>query len=210
MRNPKGLCVAIVAAAAIAAFGGAGTASAARTCATGSPEEAVCGAGAGKKPYSGRVLMRRVGWLLTTNLANVTCGASEMELEYGASEGSPITGAVNALSASECVTTGLVPTSCTTTVKHLPYATALESSGEGKSVLTVSDEAGVGFKVVCGTVLSCEFLTTSGQLSGVNGSPTQFSASEMPLSHETGAICPSTAKWDPVYEVVFPAGFTVL
>lgn len=210
MRYPKGLCIAILAAAAFTAFGGAGTASAARICATGSPEQAVCGLGAGKKPYSGRVWLRRVGWLLTTNLANVSCGASEMELEFGTSEGSPITGTVNALSVTECATTGLVPTSCTTTVKNLPYAASLESSGEGKSVLTVSDAVGVGFKVVCGTVLSCEFLTASAQLSGVNGSPTQFSATELPLSHENGAICPSSAKWDPVYEVVFPAGFTIL
>jgi len=191
----KNLALAAIAAAAFMAFLGAGTASATQLC-TDSGE--VC------TEYSGTITGTSTNATLATNLANVECSDSATTIVANSSTGAPILGEVTGLEFTGCRTeVGLVP--CTVTVKNLPYG----GSVEGKT-LTVTDPVGAGAKVVCGTVLSCEFLTKSASLSITNGSPTVAVAKEVQLSHETGAICPSTATWSATYSVTSPTGLTVL
>jgi hypothetical protein len=200
----KNLTLAAIAAAALMAFLGAGTASATQLCATSGtgPE---CAGAAGKFEYSGAITGTSTNATLSTNLANVECSDSATTIVANSSTGAPILGEVTALSFTGCQTEGLVHTQCTVTVKNLPYSASLEGLS-----LSVTDPVGAGAKVVCGTVISCEFLTGAANLAITNGSPTVAVAKEVALSHENGAICPSTATWDATYAVTSPAGLTVL
>jgi hypothetical protein len=191
----KILALAAIAAAAFMAFIGAGTASATQLC---TDSGGVC------TEYSGNINGTASNATLATNLANVECSDSVTTINAFASTGAPILGEVTALSFTGCRTeVTLIP--CTVTVRNLPYSASLE----GKT-LTVTDEAGAGAKVVCGTLLSCEFLTKKAQLTITNGSPTVAEAKGVELSHETGTACPSTATWSATYAVTSPTGLTVL
>jgi hypothetical protein len=191
----KILTLAAIAAAAFMAFIGAGTASATQLC---TDSGGIC------TEYSGNITGTSTDATLATNLANVTCDDSHTTINATSSTGAPILGSVTALSFTGCRTElTLVP--CTVTVKNLPYNASLE----GKT-LTVTDEVGAGAKVVCGEVISCEFLTKSANLAITNGSPTIARAEKVPLSHEIGAICPATATWSATYKVTSPTGLTVL
>jgi len=191
----KILTLAAIAAAALMAFLGAGTASATQLC---TDSGGIC------TEYSGNINGTATNATLATNLANVECSDSVTTINASSSTGAPILGEVTALEFTGCRTeVTLVP--CTVTVKNLPYSASLE----GKT-LTVTDAVGAGAKVVCGTVLSCEFLTKSASLAITNGEPTTARAEKVPLSHETGAICPETASWSATYKVTSPAGLTVL
>lgn len=196
MKWIKNLTLAAIAAAALMAFIGAGTASATQLCTD---------SGSGCTEYSGDITGTSTDATLATNLANVECSDSATTIHANSATGTPILGEVTALSFTGCQTEGLVHTACTVTVKNLPYSAELE----GKS-LTVTDPVGAGAKVVCGTVLSCEFLTTKAILTITNGNPTTARAENVALSHETGAICPSTATWSATYKVTSPTGLTVL
>jgi hypothetical protein len=203
----KNLALAAIAAAALMAFLGAGTASATQLCSLVKPAEGAtaCSAAAGKWEYKGNITGTSTDATLATNLANVECSDSATTINAASSTGAPILGEVTALSFTGCQTEGLVHTACTVTVRNVPYSASLE----GKT-LTVTDPLGAGAKVVCGTVLSCEFLTTKAELAITNGSPTTARAEKVALSHETGAICPSTATWSATYKVTAPTGLTVL
>jgi len=203
VKRIKNLALAAIGAAAFMAFLGAGTASATQLCAT-SGEGAEC-AGTGKFEYSGTITGTSTNATLSTNLANVECSDSATTIVANSSTGAPILGEVTALSFTGCQTEGLVHTACTVAVKNVPYSASLE----GKT-LTVTDPVGAGAKVVCGTIISCEFLTTAANLTITNGSPTVAVAKEVALSHETGAICPETATWNATYSVTAPTGLTVL
>lgn len=195
MKWIKNLTLAAIAAAALMAFIGAGTASATQLC---TDSGGVC------TEYSGNITGTSTNATLATNLANVVCDDSHTTINASSSTGAPILGEVTLLEFKGCRTeVTLVP--CTVTVKNVPYKASLE----GKT-LTITDEVGAGAKVVCGTVLSCEFLTKSASLTITNGSPTTASAEKVSLSHETGAICPETATWSATYSVVAPTGLTVL
>lgn len=196
MKVFRNLALAGIVAAAFMAIIGAGTASATQLC---TDSGGIC------TEYSGNITGTSTNATLATNLANVECSHSETTINAFTSTGAPILGEVTALSFTGCQTEGVVHTACTVTVKNLPYSASLE----GKT-LTVTDSVGAGAKVVCGTVLSCEFLTKSANLAITNGSPTVARAENVALSHETGAICPSTATWSATYSVVSPAGLTVL
>ncbi|MFL5897748.1 MAG: hypothetical protein ACJ76D_04715 [Solirubrobacterales bacterium] len=208
MKYIRILGLAAVAAMALMALIGAGTASATTICATGGSPEAGCGAGKGE--YSGPVVAKSTNATLKTNITNVVCETSETTLNPSASTGTPsIPGEVSALSFTGCKTEGIAPISCTVTVRNVPYEGSIESNGGGLSTLRVKDSVGAGAKVVCGTILSCEFLTKEAVLSVKNGAPTVASASEVSLTR-SGSICPETATWSADYNVTSPAGLTII
>ena len=195
MKRSRNLSLVAVAAAAFLAFVGAGTASATQLC---TDSGGVC------TEYSGKITGTSTNPTLATNLANVVCEDSQTAIFASSSTGAPILGEVSELTFSGCHTeVTVIP--CTVTVKNLPYSASLEAK-----TLTITDEVGAGAKVVCGTVLSCEFLTKSASLAITNGEPTVAKATAVALSHETGAICPSTATWSATYSVTSPTGLTVL
>jgi hypothetical protein len=196
VKRIENLALAAIAAAAIMAILGAGTASATQLC---TDSGGVC------TEYSGNVTGTSTNATLATNLVNVECEDSHATVNASSSTGEPILGEVTALSFTGCHTEGPFPTQCSVTVKNAPYSASLE-----RTTLTITDPAGAGTKVVCGTLLSCEFLTTKATLSITNGNPTTARAEKVELSHEAGAICSTTATWSATYSVVSPTGLTVL
>jgi hypothetical protein len=192
----KNLALAAIAAAALMAFIGAGTASATKLC---TDAGGVC------TEYSGNITGTSTNATLATNLFNLACEDSHATVTASSSTGAPILGEVTALSFAGCRSEGFAGQSCTVTVKNLPYNASLE----GKT-LTVTDPVGAGVKMVCGTQISCEFLTTRVELVVTNGEPTTARAEKVALSHENGAICPATATWSATYAVTSPTGLTVL
>jgi hypothetical protein len=191
----KNLTLAAITAAVFMAFTGAGTASATQLC---TDSGGVC------TEYSGNITGTSTDATLATNLANVECDHSSATITANSSTGTPILGEVTGLGFSGC-RTELTEIPCKVTVEHLPYNASLE----GKT-LTITDPVGAGAKVACGTVLNCPFFTKSATLSITNGEPTVAVANAVGLSHEGGAICPSTATWSATYSVVSPTGLTVL
>jgi len=195
MKLIHNLALAAIAATALMAALGAGTTSATQLC---TDSVGVC------TEYSGNITGTSTNATLATNLANFECSDSAATIHANNSTGAPILGEVTALSFTGCRSeVTLIP--CTVTVRNLPYSASLE----GKT-LTVTDAVGAGAKVVCGTWLSCEFLTQKAELAITNGEPAVARAEKVELSHETGAICPSTATWSATYAVTSPAGLTVL
>src|SRR4051812_18437814 len=192
----KNLALAAIAAAALMAFIGAGTASATQLC---TDSGGIC------TEYSGNISGTSTNATLATNLANVECSHSTTTINASSSTGVSIPGEVTALAFIGCQTEGIVHTPCTVTVRNLPYPASLT----GKT-LTVSDPAGAGAKVVCSGVISCEFLTTDATLTITNGEPTVAKAENVGLTHETGTLCPETASWNATYAVTSPTGLTVL
>jgi len=203
MKWIRAFSLAAIVGAAFMAFLGAGTASATQLCAfAGAGPE--CAGAAGKFEYSGAITGTSTNATLTTNLFNLECSDSHATITASSSTGAPILGEVTALSFTGC-RTEMTLNPCTVTVRNLPYSASLE----GKT-LTVTDPVGAGAKMVCGTWLSCEFLTEKAALAIANGEPTVATAKEVELSHENGAICPSRATWSATYSTVSPEGLTVL
>jgi hypothetical protein len=206
----KILGLAAVTAAALMALIGASTASASTLCANAGGEVMNCLGG--KVSFGDNVNDRVVGTstnaTLSTNLANVICSHSETTLNPASSTGTPILGTVEALSFTGCETE-VTHTPCKVTVRNLPYSGSVEANGTG-GTLTVEDAEGAGANVICTGVIECEFLTTKATLNVVNGSPTVAKAESVPLNHEHGLICPSTATWNATYSVISPTGLTVI
>src|SRR5436305_5059440 len=184
MKLTKNHALPAIAAAAFMAFTGAGTASATQLC---TDSGGIC------TEYSGNITGTSTNATLATNLFNIECTDSATTVIANSSTGAPIIGEVVALEFSGC-RTEVTLNPCTVTVKNLPYSASLE----GKT-LTVTDPVGAGAKILCGTWLSCEFLTNKANLAITNGEPTVARAEQLSLSHENGAICPATATWSATY-----------
>jgi hypothetical protein len=206
VKYVKILGLAAVAAMAVMAFVGAGTASATTVCATGGSPQAGCPAGKGE--YDGAINATSTNPLLTNSITNVTCEHSATTIDPATSTGTPISGEVTALSFSgNCKTAS--GTACTVEVLNLPYPGTVESLGGGKSDLIVKDPTGAGAKVVCGFLINCTFTTKEATLTMTNGSPSTATASKIVLTR-SGGFCPATAEWDATYSVTSPSGLTVL
>ena len=203
MKYVKILGLAALAAMAVMAFVGAGTASATTLCKTSGSPEAGCGAGKGEiNAETDNIVGTSTNAKLTSPIANVVCNHSETEIDPASSTGSPILGSITKLTfTGECRTEG--GTACTVTVKNIPYEAELEGT-----TLTAKDAVGAGAKVVCGFLINCEFLANEAKLTITNGSPTTATASKVVLKRN-GGICPETAEWDAVYNTTSPAGLTV-
>ena len=218
MKYLKTVGLTAVAALAFMAFVGLGTASATTLCKTGTPEESVCGAGAGKKKTSATdesITASSTNSKLTGGSAtfNISCTSSSTTVTATGNSGTTVPGEVTALSFTGCSTESGI--TCTNpSVKNLPYPGSIEAGTGGDSKLKTEKgteaEPKIGASIVCGGFVSCEFLTNKAELTGTNGSPTNFVAKEVNLPKKSGLFCPSAAKWDGTYNVTSPAGFTVL
>lgn len=204
MKYVKILGLAAVAALAVMAFVGAGTASATTLCKTGGSPEAGCGAGKGEiNAETDNIVGTSTNAILTSSLTNVTCEHSETEINPESSTGTPIIGSVEKLTfTGNCKTSS--GTACTVQVLNLPYGGSLEGD-----TLTVTDPIGAGAKVVCGFLINCTFTTKQASLTVENGSPTVAVAAGVKLER-AGGFCPETAEWHATYKTSSPAGLTVL
>jgi hypothetical protein len=206
MKSIRILGLGVVAALAVMAFVGAGSASAVTLC---KANESPC-TGTNKYPSGTAVsahLKEGTVALLKTNIVNVTCSESETSGENTLESGSPLTGLVRTLSFGECET--VLGTPCTVTVVHLdalhPYNASIAATGGGNGTLTVTGNSlgNPGATVECATVINCTFTTASAALSVTGGTMALAKASEVTLS-QSGIKCPSTSTWNAEYRVTAP------
>lgn len=205
MKYLKMLGFAAVAAAALMAFVGAGSASAAETslCSTNTNP---C---SGTKYGSGTVIKSslKTGTVatLTNPLGNVTCSVSTVTGKTTAASGTPLPGEVTGLTFETCVRDKALggTEACEVKVEGLPYKSSItttEKASNGNGILTVENPKAL---VVCGTVINCTFSAATVKLHVTGGAPATAIASEQVLNRE-GGLCPSEAKWDAEYTVSEP------
>ena len=211
MKHLKTLILAAVAAAALTALFGVGSASATELCSTSTTP---C---SGTKYESGTPLHANLESgtkaTLTNSITNVTCEASTVEGNTTTNGGAgAVTGDITGLTFNtNCKTAS--GTACTVTVINLPYPATISGGGTATgatSTLTVSDPSGAGATVVCGFLINCTFTTTDASLSVKNetdGTPTATASVTLARS---GGICPSTSTWDAAYDITNPSPLFVV
>ena len=216
MRYLKIIGIAAVAAMAITAVAGVGTAPAAtKLCAQVDGTNGNGCPGQKREPGNNvHIEAKSTNATLTTSITNVICEESATTLHADTSTNvepnTSITGAVTALSFTKCKTSS--GTACTVEVIGLSgggtYPSHLLGTSDGLTDHSRLQVTGGKAKVVCGFLINCTFSTTSAVLNGVNGSPTTFTASKVKLNSE-GGFCPATAEWDAIYSVTTPTGLTI-
>ncbi len=207
MKYIKILGLAAVAAMALMAFVGAGSASATVLCKetpTGT-NPAVCPAG---KTYAVNDVIEgavQQPALLTNDLENVECATSTTRSKVTNAGGtnSTVLGTIESLTFGGCKTE-VTKATCTVTVENLPYLAEVHwTSGTHDGTLTAKNDGSgePGAKVTCVGVLICKF-SAEPTLDIHGGSPASVEASEEPLGIHGGfleAVCPTEAFWDATY-----------
>jgi hypothetical protein len=210
MKYLKMLGVAAIAALALSAVAGAGTASATELCTVNTspcPEASKYGTGTALEASS-------TNSTVTSTLGDVVCTGSATKLTVtgpgGPKVGVPVT--VDSWTYSGCTLRtafGGVTHNCTVTAINLPYKGHLTKATQPNGTLTVSSDnwGEPGFKVDCGaSVLRCQFTSPSIVLDVTGGETPTVVAKEETLNRTfyEGGICPSAATWDATYTVTVP------
>lgn len=210
MKYVKMLGLAAVAAMALAAFAGAGTASATELCSTNTSP---C---SGTKYLSGTKVAASLKTgttaVLTAGFGSVSCTKSSMagSTSTNGSATETVKGSITSLTFEGC--TGPFGESCTNPkAEGLPYAAEIHATGGGNGTLTVS-----GAKVVveCGFTVNCRFSVATASLTVTGGNPNATAAaSKIALTPESipgHENCPTSATWTATYTVTAPSPLFVV
>jgi hypothetical protein len=201
MKRLKFIGLAVCAVAAVMAFAGAASASAAESSVLCETNTTPCTSAV---PTGTTVSASSNSAVLSTSIATVTCEESATSLK--ATEGTHKEGAqlgeITALSFGKCKTnTG---TSCTVTTTGIPAKSALQYTTLMNGTLTVTPKTtNPGATVVCGGLINCTFTTASAALSVEGGEPLVAKANGITLNR-SGGICPSTSTWTATYKATTP------
>jgi hypothetical protein len=203
VRYLKILAASAVAAAAMMAVVGAGTASAETVLCTGNPPGTVksekCAAPHEFTwPAPAKIKAHAIEPELITSLLTVVCSESTTEIEPETDNGATtINGKVTALAFTGCHIKGST-TACTVTIENLPYSGTIQGTvgTAAESKLTVNKPRA---KVQCGSFINCTYEQATVSLTGTNGLPTTFAANTS-LAHVAGLLCPETSTWKGLYK----------
>jgi hypothetical protein len=216
VKYVKILGLAAIAAMALTALLGAGSASATVLCKqTPSGSPAACPTA--QTYNAGQVVLgEATDPVLTNGLEDVTCSRSntEAEIKQTGSATTTVVGTVKALTFSECETVN-THTPCNVSVENLPYLAEVHwSSGTHDGTFTgKSDGNGnPGAKVTCLGVIVCKFSTPEAVLAVNGGNPASLVANEVELGPNggfLGALCPEEAFWDATYTATNPTAIWV-
>lgn len=221
MKYIKILGLAAIAAMALTAFVGAGTASAAKTvlckanetpCSPANTYAAKTKIVAGLKAGTNAKLKTEGGFVNPT----VECTTSAVEGETSEIEGEPLKGKITVLSFGGCSAAGFGK--CTATAKNLPYNAAIttdpksepETMGDGILTVTSGGTGNPGAEVVCEKIAApCVYSAVSFALTIKGGNPAEVIASALPLS---GGVfpCPPKATWTATYTITSPKPLFVI
>jgi len=208
MKYLKMLALTAVAAGALMAFIGAGTASASKLCSTTADP-----CPAGQSWPANTVLDFTIPAGASANLVD-TSGETTLDTCTGSTVKGPIT---NAGSATETVTGSveeLTWTNC-----NFPTNTITKGKLEVHKIIGTSNgtvTADGEFRVTINTVLfgKCIYAVTNGQSLGdlTEGNPAVFHANaiaELIRTPEDNGFCPETARWTATYTLTSPSGTTL-
>lgn len=200
MKHLKMLGLAVVAAAALMAVIGAGTASATELCSTATTPCSGTKYGVGTT-----IRATSTNATLKTFVGTVACTHSEIVGEVTGAGGSgttAVTGKTQVLEFSGCT---LGETTCTITQEAVGNSSVTGGSASATATFNYNVTSKTGSKVVCGSLINCVYSTSSAVLKGQNttsGTPT-IKAENISLARE-GGICPSESIWNATYTVVEP------
>jgi len=204
MKHIKILGLAAVAAMALTAFVGAGSASATVLCknSTSTPCSEKYGPGTIIEGESTNAK-------LTSNLATVTCSESKTTAETttAGSASTTVEGKITALNFSGCSTNEVPPVPCEVTVNNLPYHAEVHWTSGNNGTLTVNSagSGSPGANVVCAGVISCTFARTLFTLPVTGGNPASIAANAVSLERIPFGgtpLCGTEAFWDATYTAV--------
>src|SRR5215203_528702 len=200
----KTLMLAAVAAAALTALFGAGTASATELCSTSTTPCSGTKYGANTTLHG--VLEAGTTATLTTSITTVHCNVSTVHGNTTTAGGAGISvnGDINALNFTGCTTSS--GTACNVAAVNLPYPATISGGGTAAgaaSTLTVSDPSGAGALVVSGNLINCTFTSTDATLNVANGASTPTAKANVVLNR-AGGICPNTSTWEASYVLDTP------
>jgi len=197
MNHIKMLGLCLVAALAVTALLGAGTASATKLC---SKNESPCKAENTIKSGStikGQ-LVAGTEAVFVTSLLTVRCTESTIEGKTTSEggKGVNVTGSISSVVWKNCKSGS---TNCTTTALKLPWTSEVSGSG-GSGTMSVFNAAG---KFTCN--VTCEYEAKTAATSVTGGNPAIVKAEKIGFSKIGGSfLCPGTATWSSEYEVTTP------
>jgi hypothetical protein len=201
VKHLKMLGLAVVAAAALTAFIGAGTASATELCSTATTP---C---SGTKYLSGtKIEATSTKAVLKTNILTVTCTHSVIAGETTSNGGATaVTGKTTTLDFTGCTDNN--GKACTVSSTSLGNASVSGGTASTTGKFNYNVTSKTGAHVNC-SGLSCNFNLTSATLPGQNtvgGTPT-VKAEEVELERESGFefLCPTTSTWTATYTIIKP------
>ncbi len=199
------LGLAAVAAMALMAFIGAGSASASELCSTNT---APCtGTMYPEKTAISAKLKGSTVATLTTSTGTVRCAKSTVggETTNTGTTGEAVFGTITSLTFTECKLAFFF--TCSIASVGLPATAEVAATGGGKGSMTVTEDGSgePGATVECfGGGLNCTFTTPDITLDVNGGNPAIVVASQEELVAE-GTECPTeVSKWDAEYEVTAP------
>jgi hypothetical protein len=202
MMRAKSLTLAVVAAAALTAFIGTGTASATELCSTATTP---C---SGTKYLSGTATeSTSTKSVLKTNILTVTCTHSVItgDTTSNGGSGATVTAKLTSMTFTGCTDSNGGACTMTSTYLGAFSFSGGTASTTGKFNYNVTGKT--GFTVTCAGI-KCTFSTSSATFAGLNhatGALT-IAAAEVPLEMESGFefLCPLEATWSATYTTVKP------
>jgi hypothetical protein len=141
----------------------------------------------------------------TTNLGSVTCKKSTLGGKTTSTEAHL---EITSFTFTEC--TDPFGSPCTVKAVNLSYTanltTATPGVVTGNGIMTFTPKAGAGnpgATVECGSFMNCKFTNSLIVLDVIGGAPATILANKESLNRE-GGICPSESFWDATYIVTAP------
>jgi hypothetical protein len=198
MKYAKMLGLCLVAALALMALVGAGTASATKLC---KENKSPCPAGstiAAGTALKGQQVAGTKS-VFTTSLLTVECSGSTIEgkTTTAGGAGTAVKGEITSVLWSGCVSS--LGGACTTSALGLPWTSEVTGSG-GSGTMTINKAAG---KFVC--TVTCEYEASSLALTATGGNPAVVKAEKASFKKKGGSfLCPATATWTSQYEITTP------
>jgi hypothetical protein len=211
MRNLRNFGLTVIAAAALMALVGVGTASATELCSTATTPCSGTKYGAGSS-VSGE-LKFATSSTFTSSLDTVTCTSSKLLGSTGSSGGSGATsvlGEILFLWFEGCKDS--FGNACKVSESFVSASTSITGGGASNTAsFKFNLNSSVAEHVECGFLVNCTF-SALGTLGGENtfsGHPL-VSAEKMTLSRSGGGFCPETATWTATYELTSPSPLYVV
>jgi hypothetical protein len=211
MKYLKMLGLAAIAALALTAMAGAGTASAATVLCTTNANP--CPVDYGKGTKISAQLKSGTEAILTAGFGSVRAKTSTLSGEITSTQNAAGTpeGVVTALTFG--TVTGPFGESCSTKALNLPWKAEVhttEAVSNGNGTLTVFNPK---VTVNCGFTVKCNFSTEKAVLHIDGGNPAFATANKVSLAiqeSDEGGSCPGAATWTATYEITAPKPLFVI
>jgi hypothetical protein len=202
LKYSKIVGLAVLAAVAMTAFVGSGTAAGNAICKTNTtpcPEESMY------KPND--VIEATAVNTVITALPEVTCtdAFTKVKVTKTGSATENVTGEVTAFSFSGCKVDVLFTPSCTVSSENLPYHAEVLGSGAGASLTLSKGPSGKepSAMVTCAGIIACTFSSPDFNLALVGGNPGTVLANEEELKIAEGGFgCPEEGLFDADYKAI--------